>query len=90
MIGFLYTLFIIILDFCILYRVLEHFSIGRRCPRGLNVSVLLLCAIVLKLVNLYKIPEINLAAVCILIYLYSLTFRFPLIYHITHQYYILV
>lgn len=82
MIGLLFSLFINILDFCILDYFFKCFGTKKKNPKCLRVLLLLLCAIILTLVNLIRTPVINLITVCVLIYLYSLTFSFTFLYHI--------
>lgn len=83
MIDLLYSLFINIVDFYIIHMFLDSFSTGRKCPRYLRNSLLILCTLTITKVNLYGNPDMNLAVTCILIYLYSLTFRYPRFYYLT-------
>ena len=83
MIGLLFCLFINIVDFFILHKFLDSFSTGRRGSRYLRNSLLVLCTLTISQVNSYRNPNMNLTITCSLIYLYSLTFKYPRFYHLT-------
>lgn len=82
MIDILFIFFTNLLDFGILYKYLQCFNVKRKFSRHTRVGLLVLCITVLSLVNQCGNPTLNLLFSISMMYLYSLSFSFPLSCHV--------
>lgn len=78
----LFVLFTNTLDFGILYKYLQTFSVKRKFSSSTRVGMFVLCITVLSLIKQCGIPILNLLLTVSMIYLYSLSFSYPLSCHI--------
>lgn len=78
MIEILFVFFINALDFGILYKYLQCFSVKRKFSSHTRVGLLVLCVTVVSLVNQCANPTLNLLFSISMIYLYSFSFSYPL------------